>query len=939
VGRPADQLQPGEAFGNRYHIIRLLGVGGMGAVYQGWDDELGVAVAIKTIRPDPTADAAAAQDLERRFKRELVLARQVTHPNVVRIHDLGEVNGLKYITMPFINGQTLAAELAAEGRLPVPRALAIFRQLVAGMEAAHAKGIVHRDLKPANIMLEDGQVFIMDFGIARSVASSTQLTQAGSVVGTFDYMAPEQATGKPIDQRADIYALGLILQDMLAGRGSRLKTDNPLSDLMQRIQTPPTPVRAFAPQVPEAIESMISRCLQVDPGARFATTGELAAALASLNEEGHVRPVSGVQPLAPATPKRAWVVGAGVAALVLVAAASAWFLTRPSSSGPVTPVAHATVSVLIANFDNRTGDTVFQGTLEQALVLGLEGASFITAYPRDQATRIAAEIAPGQTLDEERARLVAVREGVQIVLAGLIEPDGGGYRISARAMDGASGAPRGDATATAPGRAEVLQAAADVATSLRRTLGDATADAPEPGLAETFTASSIDAVSAYARAQDLSSAGRFPEAIAAYQEALQHDPGFGRAYSGWAVAALRMGRPEEAEGLWKKALGLLERMTERERYRTLGGYYLGPGANDEQAIENYRMLVERFPADGVGHNNLGVAYFNTLDFRRAMEQGRRAIDVFPSNTTYRTNLALYAMYAGEFDTAVVEARRALEQRPFDKAYLPIAVAAIAGGRPDEAAQAYREMARVGSRGASIAAMGLADLAAYRGLDEEARAELERGAAADEIGNQRAPRAMKLVALAALDLAAGERARALSRVDEALALSRPEGVVVPAARLLVAAGRPERAETLAAELESQIQKRRRALGGLVRAEIALSAGRTVQAIDHLTAARALADLWVIRETLGRVYVEAGRHAEALTELEAAAGRPGEGAAIYLDDWPTMRETVTLKYWLARAQHGLGLADSATKNYEAYLALRGKAPSDRLAADARKRLATP
>ena len=186
-------------------------------------------------------DPTTAQDATRRFKRELVLARQVTHPNVVRIHDLGEVAGIKYITMPFVNGETLGQLMARETRLPVARALGLFRQIVSGLRAAHEKGVVHRDLKPANIMIEDGVAYIMDFGIARQVEGGTMMTMAGAVVGTLDYMAPEQATAQDVDQRADIYALGLLLRDMIAGRAGRLQTDNPLSDLMQRLAASPRP--------------------------------------------------------------------------------------------------------------------------------------------------------------------------------------------------------------------------------------------------------------------------------------------------------------------------------------------------------------------------------------------------------------------------------------------------------------------------------------------------------------------------------------------------------------------------------------------------------------------------------------------------------------------------------------------------------------------------
>src|SRR4051812_36816836 len=268
----AGPLKPGQTFGPRYHIIRLLGAGGMGAVYHAWDTELGVSVAIKVIRPEIMANPSAGADVERRFKRELLLARQVTHKNVVRIHDLGEIDRIKYITMSYVNGVDLASRLKDAERLSVAEVMPLARAIVSGLIAAHGAGVVHRDLKPANIMIGiTGDTLIMDFGIARSSSapvevatitaslpehlqsvaaatiqatrgttritpSGTIVTSAGTmitpggtitsastassaegIVGTVQYMAPEQASGLAVDQRADIYAFGLILYDTLAG--------------------------------------------------------------------------------------------------------------------------------------------------------------------------------------------------------------------------------------------------------------------------------------------------------------------------------------------------------------------------------------------------------------------------------------------------------------------------------------------------------------------------------------------------------------------------------------------------------------------------------------------------------------------------------------------------------------------------------------------------
>src|SRR5688572_11822335 len=259
--RPSGPLEVGQRFGSRYHILRQLGIGGMGAVYQAWDAEVGVAVALKVIRPEVMQDPAAAQDIERRFKQELLLARQVTHKNVVRIHDLGEIDGIKYITMPYIEGQDLASLLRSE-QLPVQKVMALARQVAAGLQAAHEAGVVHRDLKPANVMIEGDHAIIMDFGIARSTGGApppaidptlapamrktrnAAQTQAGSIVGTIAYMAPEQAKGEPVDQRADMYSLGLIVSDMLTGLRQRSSDLSAIEELQRRISTRPPALRS-----------------------------------------------------------------------------------------------------------------------------------------------------------------------------------------------------------------------------------------------------------------------------------------------------------------------------------------------------------------------------------------------------------------------------------------------------------------------------------------------------------------------------------------------------------------------------------------------------------------------------------------------------------------------------------------------------------------------
>jgi tetratricopeptide (TPR) repeat protein len=223
--------------------------------------------------------------------------------------------------------------------------------------------------------------------------------------------------------------------------------------------------------------------------------------------------------------------------------------------------------------------------------------------------------------------------------------------------------------AAASDKTHVVEAIQDLASDIRTQLGDTTPESAREQQRETYTAASLEAARAYELAQDLAAARKEKEAVALYQAAISYDPNFGRAYASWATAAYRLGERQEAEELWNKAMALMGRMTERERYRTLGTYYLGVARNYEMAIEIYQALLQRFPTDGAGLNSLGVAYFYTLDVPKAMEQARRAVAVYPKNGLYRTNLALYAMYAGDFANAHKEAEAALALGAgFEKAY-------------------------------------------------------------------------------------------------------------------------------------------------------------------------------------------------------------------------------------------------------------------------------
>ena len=618
---------PGQNFGDRYHIVRLLGLGGMGAVYQAWDTELGVVVAVKVIRPEAGADPAAAQALERRFKQELLLARQVTHRNVVRIHDLGEMQGIKYITMPYIQGEDLSTLLKREGKLSVQRTLKIARSMISGLAAAHAAGVVHRDLKPANIMVtEEDDALIMDFGIARSMTSRAPAaagqsataagagaagqTMLGSVVGTIEYMAPEQARAQPVDQRADLYAFGLILYDLLLGRTRAAGTNNAFDELNLRMREAPPPPRTKDASIPEALDRIITRCIQPDPEARYATTAELVAEIDKLDENG--KPLPMVRRL---TRRLTLTSALGVLALLGLT----WWLAR----GPAAPVAHEPISVLIADFNNSVPDKTFGGALEGAIGPLLEGASFITSYDRIEARKLATQQNGRSAIDEPTARLIAVREGIKVILAGSISPSGSGYRITVKGAnpDGSELWTR-SASSRTTSDADVLRAVADVASDIRTALGDTASRQDRQADSESVTTSSLEALQSYTAAQELFATGKFDEAVKEFKRSTEKDRELRPRLCRPGQHAVLHGPQDEAEDNWKKALALMDRMTEREKYRTQGTYFFAIARNYEKAIDNYETLIKQYPTDSSGSEQPGHCLFHGPELSESAGNGQ-----------------------------------------------------------------------------------------------------------------------------------------------------------------------------------------------------------------------------------------------------------------------------------------------------------------------------
>jgi eukaryotic-like serine/threonine-protein kinase len=943
--RATGPLTAGQSFGPRYHILRLLGIGGMGAVYQAWDAELSVAVALKVIRPEVTADPEAAHELERRFKQELLLARQVTHKNVVRIHDLGEINGIKYISMPYIEGSDLASALKRFGKINVPIALSIARQIAAGLQAAHEAGVVHRDLKPANIMVEGTHALITDFGIARSTlrvgAVSAPLaaaprtdvsgltaavtvaaaTMAGSVVGTVEFMAPEQAKALAVDHRADIYAFGLILYDMLLGPRRHFGALNAIAELQARMEQPPPSMRSIDAEIPEALDRIVSRCVEPNAAARFQTTAELVAAFDALDDQG--------VPLPPVRRLTRPMVAA-TAAIVVAMLGGTYFVTRLA----VEPaVQHDPVSVLIADVENQTGDPAFDRALEPVLKIALEGSGFITAFDRSGVGNIGST--PVERLDEQTALQIAVKQGVGVVISGVLTREGNSYAISAKATQPVTGTVIATASGRASGHDRVLAAATNVAASVRTALGDETEDSASQIFAmDTLSATNLEVVRQYAAATEAAARARHEDALKAFFKSVQLDPTFGMGYQGMAIASRNLGRQEDAEKYIQEALRHIDRMTERERFRARGFFYRVTG--DYQAcVKEYGDLIGRYAADVAAHNQIALCSTYLRDWPRAIDEMRRLVKILPQTTLFRNNLAVYQAYLGSFDAAEQEARAIAN--PGVNSFVALAFGQLGQGRVTPAIETYQKlqtMTTLGAAGASRAISGLGDVAIYEGRFTDAVRILGEGAASDLAAKETNRAATKFTALAYAQLARRQNAAAIAAANSALKNSRSVKIRFLAARTLAEAGDLTTAQSVAASLASDPQPEPQAHAKIAEGVILLKRGDVPQAVKVLTEANAMLETWIGHFELGRAHLEAGQLIQADSEFDRCFKRRGEALALFLDEEPTYGYLPALYYYQGRVREALKSAGFA-ESYRTYLDIRGKSSEDPLVAEVRRR----
>ena len=717
-------IHTGADFGPRYHVQSLLGSGGMGKVYKARDRELDRTVAIKVLRPDLMTDPMAMQ----RFKHELLLASSISHPNILRIHDLGEYNGVKFISMAYVDGGDLTQLMRKEGRLPLERVLNIMRQLAAALAAAHGVNVVHRDLKPQNILLgSEDHIYVTDFGIAKTLESDrTSVTRTGAVLGTPLYMSPEQVEGKPVDHRSDLYTYGLIFYEMLTGV-LPFTGDTTFQLMYQRVHQLPKRPETVIPDLPPYLSRICLKCLEKEPPNRYQSATEILSDLELKHAPTHTRTV---QITLPVIDKKISLISASAAVLLLAGLFAIPqvrdFVFRLKPAGSTSGIPSLKQGKFVAVLPMRIiGD---QNSLSYVADGMTEALSAKLFQLHDMHTASASEVQkvrPSNSLAEAARQL-----GANLVVSGTIQGSGDKLRITASLDDVSSG--HRVWTEEFSGVQQDLLTLED---QIYGRLVDALALKPsneEMARATSHPTENIEAYDLYLKGRDAlrgqQDLKNVQSAINLFEQALQKDHAFPLAYAGVADASLVMYRetknslwsakalaaaqqagalnqnqPEillalgsvyNASGRTAEAIAELKRALEvapnsDEAYSRLGAAYLS-NARSSEGIQALKKAVEINPYYWINHVNLGNAYYQLGDFTNAVDCYRRVIELDPNNPYAYNNLGAVLLQSGRFQEAVEPLQKSLQFSAEGQAYSNLGAAYFYLKQYDKAITAYEK---------------------------------------------------------------------------------------------------------------------------------------------------------------------------------------------------------------------------------------------------------